>query len=98
MRVSARGLWWRFVDANWPKRMRSGGGCNPLGEMALLVTMSPLTAGPGNGDSVTIRRFLDGDERAFRELYERHTPRLKMTLLRLLGRRREAVDERGSLS
>ena len=44
-------------------------------------------------DGALIRRFLDGDERAFRMLYERHTPRLKMTLQRLLGPRRQDVDD-----
>ena len=44
-------------------------------------------------DAALIRRFLDGDERAFRMLYERHTPRLKMTLQRLLGWRRQDVDD-----
>ena len=44
-------------------------------------------------DSVLIRRFLDGDERAFRMLYDRHTPRLKMTLRRMLGRRWEEADD-----
>lgn len=44
-------------------------------------------------DGALIRRFLDGDERAFRQLYERHTPRLKMTLLRMLGARRDDVDD-----
>jgi RNA polymerase sigma-70 factor (ECF subfamily) len=44
-------------------------------------------------DAVLIRRFLTGEERAFRMLYERHTPRLKMTLRRMLGRRAEDVDD-----
>lgn len=44
-------------------------------------------------DGVLIRRFLDGEERAFRLLYDRHTPRLKMTLRRMLGRRWEEVDD-----
>ena len=44
-------------------------------------------------DGALIRRFLDGDERAFRMLYERHTPRLKMTLQRLLGTRRQDIDD-----
>lgn len=44
-------------------------------------------------DGALIRRFLDGDERAFRTLYERHTPRLKMTLQRLLGRRGDDVED-----
>ena len=44
-------------------------------------------------DGVLIRRFLDGEERAFRMLYDRHTPRLKMTLRRMLGRRLDDVDD-----
>jgi RNA polymerase sigma-70 factor (ECF subfamily) len=40
-----------------------------------------------------IRRFLDGDERAFRALYERHTPRLWMLVQRLLGRDRHELDD-----
>jgi RNA polymerase sigma-70 factor, ECF subfamily len=47
----------------------------------------------GLPDSDLIRKFLVGDELAFRTLYERHTPRLRMTLLRLLGRRTEDVDD-----
>jgi RNA polymerase sigma-70 factor, ECF subfamily len=44
-------------------------------------------------DTDLIGRFLDGDERAFRLLYERHTPKLKMTLLRLLGRISHEVED-----
>jgi RNA polymerase sigma-70 factor (ECF subfamily) len=45
-------------------------------------------------DSDLIGRFLGGDERAFRELYGRHTPRLRMVVIRLLGAaRREEVDD-----
>ena len=44
-------------------------------------------------DSALIRRFLDGDEGAFRALHERHTPRLRMTVLRLLGPRRDDADD-----
>lgn len=44
-------------------------------------------------DGALIRRFLDGDEQAFRTLYERHTPRLEMTLQRLLGPWRQDVDD-----
>lgn len=44
-------------------------------------------------DHALIRRFLAGDERAFRLLYDRHTPRLKMTLRRMLGRRWEEADD-----
>jgi len=36
-------------------------------------------------DTALVARFLQGDERAFRELYSRHTPRLKMTIRRLHG-------------
>ena len=36
-------------------------------------------------DQALIRRFLAGEELAFRQLYERHTPRLRMTLLRLVA-------------
>jgi RNA polymerase sigma factor (sigma-70 family) len=44
-------------------------------------------------DSALIRLFLDGDERAFRTLHERHTPRLRMLLARILGSRRDEVDD-----
>jgi RNA polymerase sigma factor (sigma-70 family) len=44
-------------------------------------------------DAALIRRFLDGDERAFRALYQRHTPRLRMIVARLLGRRRAETDD-----
>jgi RNA polymerase sigma-70 factor (ECF subfamily) len=40
-----------------------------------------------------IRRFLDGDEASFRALYERHTPRLRMLVQRLLGRDRHELDD-----
>src|ERR1051325_6204094 len=44
-------------------------------------------------DAVLIRRFLTGAESAFRMLDDRHTPRLKMTLRRMLGRRAGEVDD-----
>jgi RNA polymerase sigma-70 factor (ECF subfamily) len=44
-------------------------------------------------DVVLVRRIIDGDERAFRVLYERHTPRLKMLVHRLLGRRVLDTDD-----
>ena len=45
-------------------------------------------------DVALINRFLRGDEGAFRELYTRHTPRLRMIVVRLLGpRRRDEVDD-----
>jgi len=56
-----------------------------------------VTARPDPSDSpdaVLISRFLGGDERAFRALYARHTPRLRMIILRLLGARRgDEVDD-----
>jgi RNA polymerase sigma-70 factor, ECF subfamily len=36
-------------------------------------------------DDVLVSDVLEGDERAFRLLYRRHTPRLKQLLLRLVG-------------
>ncbi|MGH7711657.1 MAG: RNA polymerase sigma factor [Gemmatimonadaceae bacterium] len=44
-------------------------------------------------DSALIHRFLDGDEVAFRALYARHTPRLRMIVWRLLGPRRDETDD-----
>jgi RNA polymerase sigma factor (sigma-70 family) len=45
-------------------------------------------------DSALIRRFLEsGDEGAFRALHERHTPRLRMLLARILGSRRVDVED-----
>jgi RNA polymerase sigma factor (sigma-70 family) len=44
-------------------------------------------------DDVLIRRFLDGDEAAFRALYRQHAPRLRMTILRVLGHRRQEADD-----
>jgi RNA polymerase sigma-70 factor, ECF subfamily len=45
-------------------------------------------------DTALISRFLGGDEGAFRELYARHTPRLRMIVVRLLGAARRAdVDD-----
>jgi RNA polymerase sigma-70 factor (ECF subfamily) len=44
-------------------------------------------------DPALIARFLDGSELAFRALYERHTPRLKMTVRRLLGFRQQEIDD-----
>jgi len=53
----------------------------------------PIAPSNAASDAVIIRRFLGGEERAFRELYERHTPQLKMTLLRLLGPRSGDIDD-----
>ena len=40
-----------------------------------------------------IRRFLDGDERSFRALYQRHTPRLRAIVMRLLGARKQETED-----
>lgn len=44
-------------------------------------------------DSVLIHRFLAGDERSFRALYQRHTPRLRMIVARLLGPRKQETED-----
>src|SRR5215831_12424664 len=44
-------------------------------------------------DQFLVRRVRSGDERAFRALYERHTPRLKMLVRRLIGRRAVDADD-----
>jgi RNA polymerase sigma factor (sigma-70 family) len=44
-------------------------------------------------DGALIRRFLDGDEPAFRVLYRRHSPRLRAVIVRLLGPRRNDADD-----
>jgi RNA polymerase sigma-70 factor (ECF subfamily) len=53
----------------------------------------PIAPSDVTSDAQLIRRFLDGEERAFRQLYERHTPQLKMTLLRLVGLRSADIDD-----
>lgn len=55
--------------------------------------MSPQRQSPEPPDATLVRRFLDGDEAPFRALYERHTPRLRMLLHRLLGRDRHELDD-----
>jgi RNA polymerase sigma-70 factor (ECF subfamily) len=44
-------------------------------------------------DSELIHRFLRGEETAFRLLYNRHTPRLRITLRRLLGAGEQDADD-----
>jgi RNA polymerase sigma-70 factor (ECF subfamily) len=58
---------------------------------SVLVTNRDGSAEPP--DSLLIRRFLDGDEGAFRALYQRHTPRLRMVVARMLGERRDETDD-----
>jgi RNA polymerase sigma factor (sigma-70 family) len=55
--------------------------------------VSPQRPATDSSDVALIRRFLDGDESAFRTLYERHTPRLRILLQRLLGRDRHELDD-----
>ena len=47
----------------------------------------------GPADTALIRQFLDGNEQAFRHLYQRHTPRLRMMLLRILDYRDADADD-----
>jgi len=44
-------------------------------------------------DAALITRFLGGDELAFRALHARHTPRLRMVVIRLLGSGHADVDD-----
>jgi RNA polymerase sigma factor (sigma-70 family) len=44
-------------------------------------------------DRRLINAFLGGDEDAFRALYERHTPRLRVIVVRLLGRNGADADD-----
>jgi RNA polymerase sigma-70 factor (ECF subfamily) len=55
------------------------------------VTQPDATS--AEADTALIRRFLDGDESAFRQLYQRHTPRLRMLVARMLGPRRDDTDD-----
>jgi RNA polymerase sigma-70 factor (ECF subfamily) len=48
---------------------------------------------PAPPDSELIHRYLRGEEAAFRLLYNRHTPRLRMTLQRLLAARSQETDD-----
>lgn len=49
------------------------------------MAVAPLNS-TGRSDAELVAAVrLDGDERAFRELYRRHTPRLHQLVLRLLG-------------
>jgi len=69
-------------------------GCNPFARSPHLgdVTLHPRPS--DLSDAALISRFLGGDERAFRTLYVRHTPRLRMVVVRLLGAGRgDQVDD-----
>lgn len=83
----------RSSSATGRSSWRPRRSCSVLGGTAHLVrvTTSALAELP---DSVLIRRFLRGEEAAFRALYGRHTPRLRMIVWRLLGAaRRDEVDD-----
>lgn len=47
--------------------------------------MTTLASYAELSDAALIRRFLAGDEYGFRALYQRHTPRLRLLILRLVG-------------
>ena len=66
---------------------------NHFARSRLLIRVTPESRLAELSDAVLIRRFLDGDEAAFRALYGRHTPRLTMTIRRLVGRRQHDVDD-----
>jgi RNA polymerase sigma-70 factor, ECF subfamily len=52
-----------------------------------------MTATPDDPDRALARQYLDGSEAAFRQLYRRHTPRMRGIVLRLLGRNAHEVDD-----
>jgi len=55
-----------------------------------MLENDPIEAMP---DPALVRRFLDGDERAFRALYRRHAGRLRTIVVRLLGGRWSEADD-----
>ena len=71
----------RLGYCNHSRRQPHLDGVNRRG---LLSELTELT------DVALIGRFLGGNEAAFRELYLRHTPRLRMIVQRLLGQTRRA--------
>jgi RNA polymerase sigma-70 factor (ECF subfamily) len=56
------------------------------------MTLGSGRAGPADPDGHLLLAVADGDEVAFRLLYRRHTPRLRLLVLRILGGR-EADSE-----
>ena len=68
-------------------------GRNPFPPLPVLPDVTLRSAASEPPDSDLIRRFLDGDEAAFRTLYQRHTPRLRMVVTRMLGQRRDDADD-----
>jgi RNA polymerase sigma factor (sigma-70 family) len=57
------------------------------------VAIVPLHLDPAPPDAALVRQFLNGDEGAFRLLYDRHAPRLTLTVRRLLGGLASDVDD-----
>ena len=52
-----------------------------------------MKALPDASDRALARQYLDGSEAAFRQLYRRHTPRMRGVVLRLLGHTAHEVDD-----
>jgi RNA polymerase sigma factor (sigma-70 family) len=55
--------------------------------------VKPSVAATDQPDGALIRQFMRGDEQAFRVLYRRHTPRLRMLVLRLVGYHEADADD-----
>lgn len=55
-------------------------------------TTSPLADEPGETDGALVRRSIDGDKEALRELVERHQPFLFNIALKMFGQRVDAED------
>ena len=62
----------------------------PLKRLLPLTVMKAL---PDASDRALARQYLDGSEAAFRQLYRRHTPRMRGVVLRLLGHNAHEVDD-----
>ena len=60
----------------------SHGGMQPLGG---LLSPKVMPASTEASDRSLVERFLNGSETAFRQLYRRHTPRIRGSVVRLLG-------------
>ena len=71
------------------------GLCAPAPNATLggLLSLIVMTATPDDSDRALARQYLDGSEAAFRQLYRRHTPRMRGIVLRLLGRNAHEVDD-----
>ncbi len=51
-----------------------------------------MASNPLDSDTQLFSRFLEGDDAAFMELFDRHTHRLHMYCLKFVGNRRQAED------